>query len=391
MMNTFFVKLICSLFVLSAWACERQPVDSFVLRGIVPGAMDSSFVQLTPTGKFSQKLAVGYIVDEKFELRGNVPYPMLCDLDIDNWEICERKGISEEEKDLRKINFFVENGKLKFRTPHLDSLPKPYWGYDPQKDKNYVLKGSSSQDDYYQYQQQSLPLRSAIGRLREKHNETKDINDFKLLSEKQSLLNEQILQFMQTHKNLYVNLYLAEWVKKGAFAYDQNYLDKLESLFASYQDTCSLLQDFRQYLKDAARFVQGKSLKDSKVIALDKKELQLLAQLNKGGYSVIDFWASWCMPCRASFPHLRKMYEQYGEKVTFISVSIDQNESDWQKAMDEEQLPWMQFLASKDLRDNLASWYNMMGIPTFLLINPEGKIVFSGHSSEELELQLEEL
>lgn len=135
--------------------------------------------------------------------------------------------------------------------------------------------------------------------------------------------------------------------------------------------------------------MQGKALQEGEIITPDGKKESLLSQLKKDRYTVIDFWASWCGPCRASFPHLREMYKTYGEKVTFISLSVDKNEKDWQKALGEEKLPWNQYLATPELSKNTRDAYNLTSIPTFLVIDPEGKIIFSGHNSGELETTLE--
>ena len=202
-------------------------------------------------------------------------------------------------------------------------------------------------------------------------------------------LSETGKEFIRTHSNLAVNLHVAELLKKSPFTYNQAYLDEMERLFASYQDTCTGLKNFRQYLHDAVRFVQGAPLQDGELTDLNGKTVSLLAQLNPEGYTIIDFWASWCGPCRASFPHLREMYKRYGKDVRFVSISIDQKKEDWQRAVEEEKLPWTQWLSTPALNKALPQLYDLRGVPTFLLVNPEGKIVFSGHGSGELEIQLE--
>ena len=103
------------------------------------------------------------------------------------------------------------------------------------------------------------------------------------------------------------------------------------------------------------------------------------------------FWASWCGPCRASFPHLRKVYEANREKIEFISVSLDKNDSDWRKATDEEKLPWQQYCATPSFSRAIGKAYKITSIPTFLLIGPDGGIIFSGHDSNDLDAQLEKL
>ena len=211
------------------------------------------------------------------------------------------------------------------------------------------------------------------------------------MSSERAKLEESTKNFIRQNQNLAVNLYLVEQLKKEPFTYDQAYLDVLAGLFASYQDTCATLKEFRQYLRDAQAFVQGKALENGEMTTPAGKTVSLLAQLKKEGYTVIDFWASWCGPCRASFPHLREMYRLYGEKIGFISLSVDKDEKEWQKALGEEKLPWPQFLAAKELVKNVGSLYNITSIPTFLLIDPNGKIIFSGHSNGELETELAKL
>lgn len=382
------MKYIHFLLLLSLAACTRQPADHFVLRGTVPGAVDSTTVSLRiSSGNGVMQKIESYIIGEKFELSGKVDAPTRSELFIDSYDIIRRMGKDYEMGRSCNIDFFVENGNLTFSTPHLDSLPQSYWRYDIRKEKNYRVKGSPAQDAYYEYQQQTLLLRHSIIQLMSKTDCTRE--EKRQMADLRTQLTEKGWSFVRNHSNLAAKLYVANLLKKNAFTYDQAYLDELEKLFASSQDTCQALKDFRQYLRDATRFVQGTPLQDGKITDAKGKTVSLLGQLNPAGYTVIDFWASWCAPCRASFPHLKEMSKCYGEKVKFLSISIDQKEEDWKEAMEEEKMPWPQFLCPTALKKELPALYDLRGVPTFFLIDPQGRIVFSGHDTDNLGAQLE--
>lgn len=94
----------------------------------------------------------------------------------------------------------------------------------------------------------------------------------------------------------------------------------------------------------------------------------------KGKVLLIDFWASWCGPCRAEIPHLKKVYEKYSRNdVEFLSVSIDKGESEWKKALSQENMPWTQVLAPKS-GSEVSILYQFSGIPFLVIIDKEGKI-----------------
>ena len=191
--------------------------------------------------------------------------------------------------------------------------------------------------------------------------------------------------FIRNNDNLATNLYIAGTLKKPAFTYDQTYLDELEQLFAS----CAALKDFRSYLRDASRLVQGSPLQEAEVVNDKGESVSLIAQLNREGYTLIDFWASWCGPCRREIPNLKKIYEAYVDKgLEIISISIDKEDKAWQKALDEEQLPWAQFRSLPEQTKTFTEQYNLIGIPAFFIIDSEGRIVFSGSSMNELTEQL---
>jgi thiol-disulfide isomerase/thioredoxin len=95
----------------------------------------------------------------------------------------------------------------------------------------------------------------------------------------------------------------------------------------------------------------------------------------KGKVLLIDFWASWCGPCRAEIPNLKKVYEKYDRKdVEFLSVSIDKGKEEWIKALSQEKMPWIQVLAPKS-GSEVSKLYQFSGIPFLVVLDKEGRIV----------------
>ncbi len=111
----------------------------------------------------------------------------------------------------------------------------------------------------------------------------------------------------------------------------------------------------------------------------------------KGNYLVIDFWASWCGPCRKEMPNMKKAYEQFsGKGVSFFNVSIDSKEADWLKALDEEKMPWDQVLAPEAGKE-VMKLYQFSGIPFIVLLDKEGNILAKNLRGEQLIEKLKEV
>lgn len=117
----------------------------------------------------------------------------------------------------------------------------------------------------------------------------------------------------------------------------------------------------------------------------------------KGKYVYIDVWATWCGPCRAEIPSLKKVEEKYHDKnIAFVSISIDvdKDHEKWKKFVSEKELGGIQLFADKNWNSEFMMSYGINSIPRFILIDPNGKIVKSDAarpSNPELQKQLDAL
>ena len=107
---------------------------------------------------------------------------------------------------------------------------------------------------------------------------------------------------------------------------------------------------------------------------------------------MVDFWASWCGPCRAENPNVVKAYNQFKDKgFTVLGVSLDQpNAKDkWMKAIHDDQLTWTQVSDLKYWKNEVAVLYGIQAIPQNFLIDPNGKIIGKNLRGEELVKKLQ--
>jgi len=112
----------------------------------------------------------------------------------------------------------------------------------------------------------------------------------------------------------------------------------------------------------------------------------------KGKYVLVDFWASWCGPCRAENPNVLKAYNAYkGKNFTVLGISLDDKADKWKKAIRDDKMPWTQLSDLKGWKNELAEYYGIQGIPSNLLVDPNGKIVAKDLRGEALEARLAEL
>ncbi len=112
----------------------------------------------------------------------------------------------------------------------------------------------------------------------------------------------------------------------------------------------------------------------------------------KGKYVLIDFWASWCGPCRAENPNVLAAYNKYKDKnFTVLGVSLDEDGAKWKKAIADDKMPWTQVSDLKGWKNDVSTYYGIQGIPSNLLVGPDGKIIAKDLRGESLNEKLAEM
>jgi thiol-disulfide isomerase/thioredoxin len=191
----------------------------------------------------------------------------------------------------------------------------------------------------------------------------------------------------------------------GIYMFDQLY--RFISGSMSYPDLTAMLDKFTGEAKESVYYsyllkekmklaaVQpGVVAPDFTLLKRDSTKFTL-SSVTKGQYTMIDFWASWCHPCRQAIPHWKTIYQKYHDKgFDIISVSDDNKWKNWITAMDQEKMPWTQVddtFPKKNMPAEVGSLYMTTSIPFYVLLDKEGKILVYTNDETKIDEKLKEI
>ena len=145
--------------------------------------------------------------------------------------------------------------------------------------------------------------------------------------------------------------------------------------------------------KNAARQLavtaEGQKFTDFEVIAEDGSKQKLSDHVGKGKVTLVDFWASWCPPCRAEIPKLQVLKSKYGDKFNVLGVAVWDNPDDTRKAIDELKITWPVIVGTQKLTEP-TDLYGIKGIPHIIIFGADGTILSRGLTGDDLAARLEE-
>ncbi|MBC7862907.1 MAG: AhpC/TSA family protein [Bacteroidia bacterium] len=171
------------------------------------------------------------------------------------------------------------------------------------------------------------------------------------------------------------------------------YIDQYKKLDKDLTETYSNYDSVTTFHEQVLKYITlaiGADAPDLNMQGPDGKQV-LLSSL-KGKVVLLDFWASWCKPCRRDNPSVVKMYKKFKSKgFEIYAVSLDENKDDWAKAIKTDELTWIHVCDFGAWQSDAVKAYDVTAIPFSVLINKEGRIVNKGLRGEQLEKQVKAL
>ena len=360
-------RLILFLILEGLIASCGKKEKHFTIDGIIRG-IDTGWIFLAKTNENEWiKVDSTQIANERFTFTGEVQFPEMI--------YVKMKG--------RQLSypFFLENSRIKVTLFH-DSIEKS------------IVTGSATNDTYREYLSRVEPLEKKIDSVYSEWKKAKETGNLTAMRKADSIsgiLDEQMkylmLDFAKSYHNTVVSPYL---IISNVWQFD---LPELESA-AAVVDTDLNNSKYTVALKNRIELLKkvqvGKpapefTMNDSSGFPVSLSSL-------KGKILLVDFWASWCKPCRAENPNIVNAYRRYHVKgFDILGVSFDTDRQKWIQAIADDQLTWHHVSDLKGWKNSAGKLYGVMSIPSNVLLDRDLKIIARNLRGEELNKKLEEV
>ncbi len=145
------------------------------------------------------------------------------------------------------------------------------------------------------------------------------------------------------------------------------------------------IQQMQNMIASAAKTAEGSTIGDFKQQTLEGEDISLMEEVRKNKITIIDFWASWCGPCRQEMPFMVQLYDQYQPKgLGIIGISLDQDHEAWQQATTALGIKWPQMSDLKGWENEISQSFNVTAIPHTVVVDQQGKILRRGLRGDQL-------
>lgn len=355
-------KITWALALSCAYACQTaQTTKKATLEGDIKGLTDS-VVYISGLHDDPAKSDTVPVKDGKFHWSGSVTDPRKIFI-----------GTSQQYMEM-----FMENADVKV-TGNVDSF---YYS---------KVTGSPVQNEYMAFQQSVNDIQEGQSPLYQQLHVAKDE---KLKAELENRIDSfrmarraRIKDYIRQHNTSPVSVaLLADMAVMGEYSN----IDSLYKLLDPKARQTVSGQKLSERLVVMKRSALGQSIKDFTQIDLDGKPVKFSDF--KGKYLFVDFWASWCGPCRAENPNVLKAYKQFkGKNFAVLGVSLDSDREKWKEAVQKDGMPWKQISDLKGYNNEISEYYGIQAIPSSLLLDTNGVIIAKDLRGTALHTKLSEI
>lgn len=354
----FYIVLICCFVFL---ACSESKESGFKITGQYQMIPDSTTVLMKnlDTGEVDS----AYVVNGEFYFEGHVAYP----------SVYEFQGLNHKEQKLYFLDqIFVENSIILME----------------QIDGRIHVKGSVSDADRKAFNDELRVVRSkfnSVLRLEAYSHE----DSLELEKYFEEFKSAKISFYKRNPHSYFVGYTLMNETIPGANQSEKMKLSKKEirEVYAGLTDNVKSSTYGRvveRYTKMPNVPEIGEPFVDLILPDITGEKVKLSDF--KGKYILVDFWASWCSPCRSQNPVLKRLYEKYKiSNFEILSVSIDDKKDRWTKAVKDDKLTWINVLSEGGRTSEAGQLYGINSLPDNILINPDGIIIRRNITTDALE------
>lgn len=282
-----------------------------------------------------------------------------------------------------ELRVFMGDEKVEI-TAEVDSLQTDLDLYSaPMNYNNVEIKGSKQALDYVEFQKVLAVKSEAYDKASKPYHEfwsrreqsalKEGVETYKVSQAAKLDIYKYQYEFAKAHITEPIGLFA---LGKYASHFSLSEIQSLEAAVPAKLKATATGKEVISELQETKKSVPSAMFYDTELMTPDGKKFKISDYCGKGKYVLLEFWASWCGPCRADIPHIKEAYAHYHPQgFEIISISMDNNEKAWKAAVEREQMNWVQGSDLKAFNSPLSKVYNFNGIPFCILIGPDGKIV----------------